>query len=343
MEFTITPFDPASVASDASVDELVQLLTAAQAVDVPDFPAPCRQRYLAMLRNPVSATRLDNYVARAADGRLVGNAEVRLPQRDNTDNAEVHVVVHPSDRRRGVGRALYAYTCEILRQLGRKRAMGMTTEALPGGPERDGAGRAFAGAMGAKDALQDVRRRLDLSTVDNAALDRMLAEAWTRAAGYSVVRWRDEVPDEYVADVGYLDSRLVTDAPIGDLAWEPEQIDTARIREGEAVRQKMGIRSYSTGMRQDASGRLVAVTTIGREHSTPEHAFQWITLVDPDHRGHRLGIIGKIENLRYALVHEPALENIDTWNAEVNTYMIAINEAMGFHPVDRWTAWQHEL
>jgi GNAT superfamily N-acetyltransferase len=339
MELAIRPLDPSD---DAAIDELVRLQGAAQAVDVPDFPAPCRHRIAGMLRHPISAVRLENHVAHA-DERMIGHIELRLPVRDNTDNAEVSLTVDPAYRRRGVGRALYAYVLDRMRDEGRKRAVGMTTEQLPGGPDRHGAGGAFAAALGAKNALHEVRRRLDLSTVDGEDLERLLAEVRGRAAGYSLVCWRDRVPDEFAADVAYLDSRLVTDAPMGDLAWEPEQVDTARIREGEAARATMGIRSYSSGMIDDASGRLVALTTIGRERSTPEHAFQWITIVDPDHRGHRLGTVVKVENLRYARRHEPELSVIDTWNAEVNQHMISINEALGFRAVDSWVNWQLEL
>ena len=55
-------------------------------------------------------------------------------------------------------------------------------------------------------------------------------------------------------------------------------------------------------------------------------------LVDPDHRGHRLGTIVKIENLRRARAHEPALAVVETYNAEANPHMLAINVAMGFRP-----------
>jgi RimJ/RimL family protein N-acetyltransferase len=74
-----------------------------------------------------------------------------------------------------------------------------------------------------------------------------------------------------------------------------------------------------------------------------DQAWQLITLVDPDHRGHRLGTVVKIENLRYILSHEPALRVIDTYNAAVNDHMISINEAMGFRPVDGLVSWQQSI
>jgi hypothetical protein len=70
---------------------------------------------------------------------------------------------------------------------------------------------------------------------------------------------------------------------------------------------------------------------------------QLITLVDPPHRGHRLGTIVKIANLRYAMAGEPALRVVDTWNAAVNDHMISINEAIGFRAMDALVDWQRTI
>ena len=61
------------------------------------------------------------------------------------------------------------------------------------------------------------------------------------------------------------------------------------------------------------------------------------------HRGHRLGLLVKIENVRHTLGSERDLRYIDTWNAAENTHMIAINEAIGFRAVDAWVDWQLEV
>ena len=79
------------------------------------------------------------------------------------------------------------------------------------------------------------------------------------------------------------------------------------------------------------------------ESTVDDHAWQNVTIVDPDHRGHRLGMWIKVANLRYLMAHEPAVRAIDTWNAASNTHMIAINEAVGFRPVDAWGMWQQEI
>jgi len=67
----------------------------------------------------------------------------------------------------------------------------------------------------------------------------------------------------------------------------------------------------------------------------PGHVYQWGTLVRPEHRGHRLGMATKVHNLRLFQRDHPGPALLMTYNAEVNRPMIAVNEAMGFRPVQR--------
>jgi GNAT superfamily N-acetyltransferase len=336
---TIEEFD----ADDAdAVAASYRVSAASQAASVPDLPAPCRYHHEAVMRHPWPGRTIQRLLARV-DGDAAGYLVIGYPTLDNPENAFVEISVAPGYRRRGVGRALHARAVDLARAAGRKRIMADAVQTMAGGPERDAAGSAFAAAMGMRPANTEIRRKLEISHIDPADHDLLLSAAWQRADGYSVVRWRDRVPDEYVDDVALLDSRMITDAPIGDLALEPEKVDAERIRGSEAARSAHGSRTYAVGARHDASGRLVALTAIMFEKTVPEHAWQAITLVHPDHRGHRLGTIVKIENLRYTLAHEAALAAVDTWNAEVNEYMIAINEAMGFRAIDAWVDWQQEI
>jgi GNAT superfamily N-acetyltransferase len=339
MDIAVTALD---VTDDAAVERAYKIMSAAVAADLPDFPPVCRQRFLGGLRHPMPGNQPRQALAHL-DGLPVGYLHVDLPQLDNTDNASADLVVHPDHRQRGVGRALHEHAVRLIREQGRKRLFGMSVKELAGGPTRSGAGAAFATTMGATSALVDVRRRLDVTALDETALDRMLADAWSRAGGYSLAQWQGPAPEEYVNDVAYLDGRLLEDAPMGELEWEPEKVDAARVRAVEEGLKARGRRGYHSGIRHDASGRLVAWTTLDFGATSPWHAFQQITIVEPGHRGHRLGTIVKIENLRYAMAHEPRLRAVDTWNAAVNDHMISINEAMGFRPVDGWDNWQLSL
>lgn len=339
MSITIAPFDGAD---RTSVDEAYRIGAATNDADLPDFPPSCRRRFDAMFHTPMPGT-LSLWALARLDGVPAGYLQLDLPQLDNTDNATAEVLVHPELRRRGVGRALHEYGVRLLREHGRKRVVAMAVSALPDGPARSVAGHAFAAATGAQPALAEVRRRLHVGEIDRAALRVALAEARPRAEGYHSVCWQGTTPPEYVADIAYLDGRLLMDAPMGDVQWEPEQVDAERIRGNERALDARGRRRYHLGMRHEASGRLVAWTLLDVGASADWHAYQQITIVDPAHRGHRLGLIAKAENLHHLLSHEPAVQVIDTWNAASNSYMVAINEQLGFRPVDAWNNWQLTL
>jgi hypothetical protein len=182
-----------------------------------------------------------------------------------------------------------------------------------------------------------------MTTVDTASWDRLWDEALPRAAGYTPVRWVNDAPEEYVADVAHLDGRLTIDAPMGDLDIEPEKVDVARVRASEEVIRKRGRRVYHAGVVHDATNRLISWSAIAFDAGHTEHGWQNITIVDPDHRGHRLGLIVKIENMRQVLAHEPGVRLINTWNAAENAHMIAINETMGYRAVDGWVEWQQDV
>lgn len=326
----IDPHDDKALAAHQEV------AAATEAHDVPDFPTPCPVWYAGLLRYPKRSSKRSAWVA-YLDGEPAGTLDVDLPLLDNTGNADVELRVAPRYRRRGIGRLLYEKAVAVAREHDRVRLIGEAVGALPGGPPRDEAGAAFAAAMGAKEALVEVRRRLDVSTVDTDALP---AE---EAGGYSLVRWREHAPEDIVADIGRLDARMFTDPPLGDLVLEKPDIDVGRVRDREESAIRRGERTYNAGIRHDASGALVAWTMFALESTVDDHAWQNVTIVDPDHRGHRLGMWIKVANLRYLMAHEPAVRAIDTWNAASNTHMIAINEAVGFRPVDAWGMWQQEI
>src|SRR6185436_2555263 len=116
-------------------------------------------------------------------------------------------------------------------------------------------GGAFAEALGARGALPETRSRLDLTTVDRDQHAAMLADAWTHAAGYRLVRWLGMPADDHLDDIAYLDSRMVQDAPMGDLAVEPEKVDADRIRRSEQTRLDRGLDRFHSGMIHQATGR----------------------------------------------------------------------------------------
>lgn len=330
---------PLDTGDQTAVDGYYELTRLVWAADIPDFPVPCRDGFVAGLHHPWAGDTQEHLLA-WIDGRVVGRVQIELPQLDNLDNARVLVAVRPDYRRRGIGTALLDRAIEVASARGRVRVVADTVGTLDGGPPRDPAGREFALAVGAKEAGAEVRRRLDLATVDPVEHAVLLTEALRHAAGYRLIFWHGSVPEEHLSRAAYLDGRLLEDAPIGELDWEPAKMDAGRFRSMEHAVTVRRRRPYNAGAVHEATGRLAAFTAISMDATVPDHAWQNITIVDPEHRGHRLGLFVKLANLARARRAEPALSVLDTWNSEDNHRMIAINETIGYRPVDRWSNWQ---
>ena len=53
-----------------------------------------------------------------------------------------------------------------------------------------------------------------------------------------------------------------------------------------------------------------------------------------EHRGHRLGLATKATNLRAVQAARSDLTLVTTQNGDTNAFMVAINEQMGFRPIE---------
>ena len=211
---------------------------------------------------------------------------------------------------------------------------GLAGWAYDSGSDGEGAsGPGFARAVGYDLALSEVQRELRLP-VDEQLLERLAVGAAPAHAAYSLRSWVGPVPDDLLRGWAELTSTLVTEAPTGDLEIEQEAVDPAAIREREAVVERQGRTKYNT-VALDADGTVVAYSDLATTVHEPGRAYQWGTLVRPQDRGHRLGVVVKVANLRLLQGERPDIVRLTTYNAEVNRHMIGVNEAMGFAPVAR--------
>lgn len=327
----ISALDPARVA------EVVAVLHAAHAHDLPDDPAFAPHYEGLRILHPTPDEPTTHWVAEDR-GRFVGRAQLTTPELDNTGSAMIEVTVHPDARRRGVGRSLWNHVTELALADERKHAY---FEA-----RMDGPGEAFARSVNAELGIYSARRRLvvDASVRDLAAALESEAQQYAArsGAGYRVHSFVGATPDRFVEALAYLNGRMSTDAPLDDLTWEPEVYTVERLRGREAAADKQGLVIYTT-VAVDAHGAVAGFTNIGMAPEQPTHGWQWNTIVDPDHRGHRLGTWIKATNLRQLLGHRKELRTLLTWNAVSNDPMIAVNEAMGFRLWDHWGEWQARL
>jgi hypothetical protein len=124
----------------------------------------------------------------------------------------------------------------------------------------------------------------------------------------------------------------INDAPLDDLDIEDEVFPPERIRTYEEAQRARGYRVHRVVARHRDTGELAGHTVVAVDSARPHLGYQHDTTVVQAHRGHRLGLLLKADMNLWLAESEPALRTVDTWNAESNDHMIAVNEALHY----RW-------
>jgi len=257
-------------------------------------------------------------------GTVTGFYRLNLPDLENRDRGFIGLVVDPAARRGGTGR-------ELLRH-GAERAGANGRTILDGVVVVGGAGEEFARAIGAKLSLAEVRRVQYLGKIAPGVISGLRAEAERAAAGYSLVSWAGDIPDEYLAGVAEVFNAF-NDAPHGE-GIEDEVWDAARIRERTGSLVRLGLlRGYGLAAVHDATGEMTGFSAVLVDPECPQWGFQQLTAVVRTHRGHRLGLLVKTAMLDLLADAEPQLEWIVTGNAAENAHMIAVNEQLSYEVV----------
>ncbi len=263
----------------------------------------------------------ETWIAFDDAGTVAGFYRLDLPNLENKDRAFLGLVVHPAARRRGTGR-------ELLRH-GAERATANSRTILDGVVTAGGAGEEFARAAGAKFSLSEVRRIQYLGKIAPGTVAGLRAEAERAAAGYSLVSWTGEIPDELLAGTAEVFNAF-NDAPHGE-GIEDEFWDADRVRERTGTLQRLGLmRGYGVAAVHDGTGEMAGFTAVVVDPEQPQWGFQQLTAVVRTHRGHRLGLLVKTAMLDLLTAAEPQLEWIATGNAAENAHMIAVNEQLGY-------------
>ena len=315
-----------------------EVFHAAEQVDEPDGPFFTERPFRGWLTVGWGGDPREVWVARdPAEGPVTGWYRLELPDLENLDQADLLLVVHPTQRRRGGGRALLRHAAA--------RAAANGRSVLNAGTRRggDGGGEAFARSIGAEPGLVDVQRVMDMRAVGDDQLASLREQAERAAAGYSLVSWTGLVPEDLLEQAAALYAAL-NDAPhdphVAPAAW-----DARRVRERvNNLRPHYGLRTYGVVARHDASGELAALTEVAVDPADPGWGHQMLTGVTRKHRGHRLGLLVKTAMAQWLRAAEPTVERIQTWNAESNRYMIAVNEALGYAILGQpATSWRLEV
>ncbi len=278
-----------------------------------------------------------------APSRVVATGWMQASTVDNTDLANVMICCAPPDRGRGYAAAMLAHVEEQARARGRTRLVSAVNWPYAAGAHGTGSAElAWANRKGFELGIVDVQRRLPLP-VPAEQLDALALEAAAHHEGYELRSFNGPIPDDLAEDWVALDATLMVEAPTGDIEREAETADVDRLRADEAMIAKQGrVRLHTVALAPpDDSGEreLVAYTDMVVTVHESERAYQWGTLVRNDHRGHRLGLAVKVANVRLLQEAHPEITTVVTYNADVNAPMVAVNERLGFRPVQ----WMGEL
>lgn len=252
----------------------------------------------------------------------VGVLDIDLPMRDNRHLVWSGVLVHPDHRRQGHGSAMVA---EVLR---RTNAAGRDTVWL-GAAEDDVGAQAFAQKHGFVHASHDARRRQVLADVDLTVVDALYAASESAGGDYELVRQPFPAPLEVLEQLVKV-TEAINDAPMGDLKFEDEKVDVQRLADVQAAATGRGDLIYRIYARHRETGEIGGHTMLATNPLRPTFGGQGDTAVSREHRGHRLGLLLKIAMMRWMAEEQPQLEMIETWNHADNTFMISVNESIGY-------------
>jgi GNAT superfamily N-acetyltransferase len=184
-------------------------------------------------------------------------------------------------------------------------------------------------------------RRQHLEELDLAHVRKLYDEAADVASDYELVRVPGRTPPELVDAVVEL-MAAINDAPTDDLDIEDEVFSPERLAAYEDY-VLSGNRLYRLVARHRGTGELGGHTVVGVEAARPHIADQHDTAVAEAHRGHRLGMLLKAAMVLWLAEDEPQVRTVDTWNAESNTHMIAVNDALGYRVLGRELQFQRSI
>lgn len=188
--------------------------------------------------------------------------------------------------------------------------------AVPGGGPGDG----FCAVRGFRRVLALDHLLLDVARADDAT-------AGAEHPGYELTSWSGTVPDD-LAEAFAAAKNSMNDMPMGDMDYGSQTWTADRVRAmAEVVADRGDVLLTTAAL---TKGRMAGYTEIVIRAGEIHRALQYDTVVVPAHRGHGLGLWVKAEMVRRLRAEHPGIVEIETDNAQENTYMLAVNRQLGF-------------
>lgn len=259
------------------------------------------------------------WVLRVRD-EIMAMASLELPRWDNTHMGLAFCSVHPDVRGRGFGTALLHAQADCCRAAGRSLLLTFVN--------RDTPGEDLLLECGFEVAQPMAQRRWYPQKLNFDAVQALADDAAGKAVDYELVRLDGPAPQSWLEDlVGLFES--INDAPLDDMQLAPDVFPVERIRLYEDAMAHRRQHLYRLMARHLGTGAWAGHTILCVDEHCPGLAMQEDTTVVKEHRGHRLGMWLKATMLLWMRDAQPDLETIDTWNAESNGHMIAVNDELG--------------
>jgi GNAT superfamily N-acetyltransferase len=253
-------------------------------------------------------------------GGLTGFASCAIAH-DTPDTAWVNVAVSPRHQRRRVGTGLVrALERPELDRVGRFVA----SAYRPTSEQIDALIGKFAQPLGYAPATRETVVELDLA-----------AELPAQGApgGYTVSTYVDGVPEDVRGEVGVLKGLVDAEAPHGELGWQPTPVSPEEYQAEIDLWRQQG-RTAIESIAVDDRGAVAGWTCLVVAADSARPAQIEGTMVLAEHRGRSLGRAVKVACLAAAREHGRAAR-VRTSSDDQNVWMRAINEALGFVPVER--------
>ncbi|WP_112139414.1 GNAT family N-acetyltransferase [Glycomyces dulcitolivorans] len=329
-------------AADADlIDQAYAIRTAAQEADTPENPKTTERFFRTLFTHVMPGRDPHWFAAVGDDGAALGYTRVGFFTDDNLELAMFELFVHPDHRGGAVETGLLDHLESYSREHGRTTILTATPVYWEGGPERDESRARLLESRGYELALTTVNRRSPTDPLGAEEEQRRYEEALAKAGdAYEVRQWTGAAPEDLVLTMCRMETMINGEIPLGEIEVELEQMTPEKLRAKEAVYAAEGRVWLHSVAVERATGEVRAWTEIALDDGDDVNGLQGITIVDPAHRGHRLGLLLKLANLRRLREHSPTTRWIWTDNADVNAPMIAINELMGYETVDAGAEYQ---
>ena len=312
---------------DSDVAAWHDVLAASVSRDLPGEPTPT----LDHVHGYLTTAGLDSHhllwVATSGDD-VIGVARLRLF--DGSGRAHLGqftIDVHPDHRRRGVGSRLLDTVARAARAEDRRSLVVEASSDTPGVAFLETKG--FACVLSLSLLLLSVHDAGDVTEIVHA-----------EHPGYRLSRWLGVVPNE-LAETFAVAKSAMGDMPTGDMDYGTTKWDTDRVRDMAEVVEKRGDTLLTVAALH--GDKIAGFTELVIPIGDSSRAIQFDTAVVPEHRGNGLGLWVKAAMLDWLRAEWPAVQEIETDNAEDNDHMLAVNERLGFRPLRKTRQYQYDL